>query len=129
MFSDLLGTKFTDGGRSKETGFDCWGLVIEIYRRHGIVLPEYTMAAYDDVSIAGVFTSEIETGAFVRVPDGLPAPAIVLMRLMCGQWANHVGVHVGNGRFIHICKGAGVAIERLDSLKWKSRIEGIYTLR
>lgn len=38
MYTDLLNVKYTPHGRSKEEGFDCYGLVIECCRRNGTPL-------------------------------------------------------------------------------------------
>ena len=46
MYEDLLGTKFKVHGRSKEEGFDCYGLAIEVLRRNGIELKD---AFYKDL--------------------------------------------------------------------------------
>lgn len=41
-YDDLIGIPFINGGRDRNKGFDCYGLVMEVYRRCGIALPEYT---------------------------------------------------------------------------------------
>ena len=47
-YGDLIGVPFVGNGRSKETGFDCYGLVQEMFRRAGRTLPDYT-ADFKDV--------------------------------------------------------------------------------
>ena len=43
---DLLGIPFTNRGRTLD-GLDCYGLVMEVYKKFGITLPEYN-ADFDD---------------------------------------------------------------------------------
>ena len=38
--NDLIGCKYKIHGRSKEEGFDCLGLDIEVLRRNGIEIPD-----------------------------------------------------------------------------------------
>ena len=49
-YTDLIGVPFVNRGRDKNTGFDCYGLVKEVYRRYGYEIPEYDMQYnYDDM--------------------------------------------------------------------------------
>jgi cell wall-associated NlpC family hydrolase len=43
---DLLGIPFTNRGRTLD-GLDCYGLVMEVYKKFDITLPEYN-ADFDD---------------------------------------------------------------------------------
>ena len=120
-FNDLIGVPFVDGGRSPDTGLDCWGLALEIYRRAGVALPDFKISAMD----AATITAELSAneGEWKK----LPAPAVmslVVMRLSGDGWANHVGVYIGGGRFIHAYRNTGVCIDRLRH--WQSRIAGFY---
>ena len=40
-YSDLIGVPFKNQGRDKNIGLDCYGLVMEVYKKLGIQLPEY----------------------------------------------------------------------------------------
>ena len=48
-YTDLIGTPFVNEGRDPKKGLDCYGLVMEVFGRYGIKLPEYT-ANYDDAA-------------------------------------------------------------------------------
>ena len=46
-YTDLIGVPFKNRGRDVKTGVDCYGLVIEVFKRFGHNIPEY-YADYDD---------------------------------------------------------------------------------
>jgi len=122
---DLIGGRFVNGGRSVRAGMDCWGLVMEVYRRYGIAIPDFTVGAFDYVVINALMDEAVESQKWEEV--GKPAigdvPLVVLMR-MHPTLITHAGVYVGGNRIIHTMKMTGVIMSRVDGLK--SRIEGYY---
>lgn len=123
QFDDLIGLPFEDGGRGPAS-YDCWGLAKEVYRRYGEELPDYAVSAMDIGRVNFELTAN--RPSWVEVKPPLPVPCLVVVRLSCGVWASHVGVHIGNGRFIHAYVVTGVVIERLGSTHWRNRIAGFY---
>ena len=122
--SSLIGAEFIDGGRGPE-GYDCWGLVREIYHRTGIDLPDYKIGCYDIENV----TAEMERNRpFWKKEDSknLPVPCIVAFKVSAPM-VNHVGIYIGDGKFIHTREKAGAVIERLDAPAWRHRIEGFYS--
>jgi cell wall-associated NlpC family hydrolase len=119
---DLIGKPFQDGGRGPD-GYDCWGLAKEIFRRHGIELPDYQICCEDASRIA----SEIDTQrpGWIRCDSLPPTPSLVVMRYG-SKFCNHTGVYLGYGQFIHTRESIGVNIDRIESPNWRHRIEGIY---
>jgi cell wall-associated NlpC family hydrolase len=92
---ELMGVRYSYGGTSPRTGFDCSGFTRFVYAHFGIVLPHYTVSQFDlgqRVSRAG-----LRPGDLVFF-DGL----------------GHVGLYVGGGRFIH-APHTGTDVE-IDSL-------------
>jgi cell wall-associated NlpC family hydrolase len=123
---DLLPVPFVDGGRSL-TGFDCYGLSMEMYRRFGIELPDYKICCEDASAVnTQINNSRLE---WVKCEGELPVPCLVVMQISGTAFCNHTGVYLGNGKFIHTREKVGVSIDRIDSMLWKRRIEGFYTLR
>ena len=124
VFCDLIGLPFVDGGRGPD-GYDCWGLVREVYHRMGIDLQDYKMSCYDTAGFAGHV--EEERPKWKRYePKDAPVPSVVAIRLSSPN-ISHVGVYIGEGKFLHTREKTGVCIERIDSPVWRHRIEGMYT--
>ena len=126
MYNDLIGIPFRDSGRDAKTGLDCYGLVMEVYRRNGKELPEYFAPAFDDAAV----NAEIDRARPVweRVV-GDPPPLSVMAIKFNSHLCNHTGVYIGNGLFIHTRERIGVNIDRIDSPAWKRRIEGYYVYK
>lgn len=123
-YDDLIGVPFVDGGRDPKSGLDCWGLVKEAFRRQGCDVPDYHIPAIEAEGIAGKMKQqEDEWERF----DGPHVGCLVLLRLTPGLWANHVGIYVGEGKFLHAYLPTGVCIDRLR--RWQSRVVGYYTPR
>ena len=76
----LLGVRYTWGGTSPRTGFDCSGFVRYVYARFGISLPHSSYADFD----LGRRVARLKPGDLVFF-HGL----------------GHVGLYVGHGKFIH----------------------------
>lgn len=95
----VMGTPYRWGGTSQD-GFDCSGLIQFAYAQHGLTLPRRSV----DQARAG---SEIG-----RAMDQLMAGDILTFASEAGGAVTHVGLYVGNGRFIHSANG-GVKVSVL----------------
>lgn len=106
-----LGAKYRYGGRSPETGFDCSGLVAHVFEQAwGIVLPR---SVHQQASV----------GKPVRKLKELEAGDLVFYNTR-GPYS-HVGIYIGDGRFIHAPRPGGrVRAERVDNPYWRSRFNG-----
>ena len=122
---DLVGGKFVSGGRSVQAGMDCWGLVMEVYRRYGAVVPDFSVGAFDYAIINALMDEAVGSSVWEKVdrPYDKDAPLVVLMR-MHPKLITHAGLYVGGNRIIHTMKMTGVILSRIDGLK--SRITGYY---
>lgn len=118
---DLIGVPFKNGGRDK-SGMDCWGLTLEVFSRYDINLPDYKISCDSQIEINNKVNTE--RNKWERCTGDLPVPALIVFndQGVC----NHVGVYIGENKFIHARIGTGVAIESMDSMFWKRRIEGGY---
>lgn len=110
---DLVGIPFKNGGRDSK-GYDCWGLVMKVYRRMGIELPDYPIDAMNTEEISGEFLSNRSNWVKIAEPT---EGCLVVMRVSCDRWANHVGVCLNDKTFIHAYANADVCIDRLR--RWK----------
>lgn len=121
-YDDLIGIPFVDGGRDPKKGLDCWGLVKEAFRRQGYEVPDYNISAAEAADIAGTMKKQEDDWIHLDEPH---VGCLVLLRLTPGLWANHVGIYIGDGRFLHAYLPTGVCIDRLR--RWQSRIVGYYS--
>lgn len=97
----VLGSPYQWGGTA-ENGFDCSGLVQYAYARHGIRLPRTSRA-------------QSQSGTpVVAVFDSLQAGDILTFAARPGGGVTHVGLYVGEGKFIH-SSSTGVKLSRLSS--------------
>jgi cell wall-associated NlpC family hydrolase len=93
-----LGTRYVRGGRSVERGFDCSGLVQYIMTALRVSVPR-TAAQQADVGLAlSRDTTALRPGDLLTFGQG-------------ARGISHIGVYVGNGRFVHASSVAGRVIE------------------
>ncbi len=107
----FLGVPYRRGGDSAETGFDCSGFVRAIYEQTvGLVLPRKA----DDQAAA---TQVIDR-------QDLKPGDLVFFNTMRRAFS-HVGIYVGEGKFIHSPKpGAEVRVEDMGGSYWRRRFDG-----
>jgi cell wall-associated NlpC family hydrolase len=101
--------------------YNCWALVIEFYRLHGIVLDEYhdrdsTVPPKEEIN--SLIRANIKNFEKVTNPE---YGDILLFRIEGIE--SHIGVYVGDGRFLHSLEKQGSAIGRLSM--WKSKLSTI----
>ncbi len=103
----LMGTPYKFGGTSPETGFDCSGLVQYIYRDISTVTLPRTAAEMANLAGRDVTTRELVVGD------------LLFFRLGKSSRINHVGVYIGEDRFVHAPRtGKNVQIDKLDNRYW-----------
>jgi len=107
----LVGTPYLYGGNTPQTGFDCSGLVNYVYRDMlDLELPRTSraLADYQGPPIA---------------PQQLTAADLVFFST--GGRVTHVGIYVGNGRFVHAPSSGGtVRLDYLDGHYWRDHYSG-----
>lgn len=118
IYSDLLGVRFRPHGRSKEEGYDCYGLAKEVLKRNGIDLPEQeykTLKPTDNVW-------EDFNKHFTKIDK--PEVNCIVEISSYKQKRGHLAVYIGDGMIIHSIIKTGVCIEPLKH--YDHRIEGYY---
>jgi cell wall-associated NlpC family hydrolase len=107
----FLGVPYRRGGATLETGFDCSGFVKYMFENTlGLVLPR--SAAQQAAATEKIDSSELKPGDLVFFNT---------MR----RTFSHVGIYVGNGKFIHSPKPGGeVRIEDMKTSYWARRFDG-----
>ena len=107
----FLGVPYRWGGSSHETGFDCSGFVKAVFEQSvGKVLPRRS-----DQQAA---VTEVIDRSDLRPGD------LVFFNTMRRAFS-HVGIYVGEGRFIHSPRaGASVRVEDMRASYWNARFNG-----
>ena len=101
----LVGVRYSYGGTSPQTGFDCSGFTRFVYAHFGVDLPHYSVAQFG--LGRRVARQALEPGDLVFF-DGL----------------DHVGIYVGRGRFIHAPhSGTTVSVDPMSGW-YSSRFTG-----
>ncbi|WP_308028175.1 C40 family peptidase [Neisseria bergeri] len=105
----LLGIAYRYGGTSVSTGFDCSGFMQHIFKRAmGISLPR-TSAEQAQMGTP-VARSELQPGD------------MVFFRTLGGSRISHVGLYIGNDRFIHAPRtGKNIEITSLSHKYWSGK--------
>lgn len=96
---DQMGIGYRYGGTSR-AGFDCSGFVTFVFAKHGVKLPRTSLA------MSGVGEKIAR--------DKLQPGDLVFFFTTRANRVSHVGIYIGNNKFIHASSGGGSV--RIDSL-------------
>ena len=107
----FLGVPYRRGGNTVETGFDCSGFVKAMYEQTvGLVLPR--KADQQAAATQAIDKQDLRPGD------------LVFFNTMRRAFS-HVGIYVGEGKFIHSPKpGAEVRLESMNGNYWQRRFDG-----
>jgi cell wall-associated NlpC family hydrolase len=101
-----VGVPYVWGGASPQQGFDCSGLVMWLYAKHGIELPHFAAAQYDG-------------GRKVAISDLRPGDLVFFHHL------GHVVIYIGDGYVVQAPHTGGfVEITPLDSAWFMATLVG-----
>lgn len=107
----FLGVPYRRGGTNVETGFDCSGFVRAMYEQTvGLILPR--RASEQAAATEKIDRRDLQPGDLVFFNT---------MR----QAFSHVGIYIGDNKFIHSPKpGAQVRVEDMGLSYWAARFDG-----
>ncbi len=110
---NFLGVRYTRGGNTVSTGFDCSGFTRHIFEMSvGLVLPRRA-------------DEQAKMNSLLSIPkDDLKPGDLVFFNTMRATFS-HVGIYVGEGKFIHAPRtGAAVRVEDMREAYWSKRFTG-----
>lgn len=107
----FLGVPYRVGGNSVETGFDCSGFVKAMYEQTvGLILPR---------------KAEQQAAATQQIDRAELQPGDLVFFNTLRRAFSHVGIYIGDGKFIHSPKpGAQVRVENMGISYWSHRFDG-----
>ena len=107
----LAGTPYRYGGDAPETGFDCSGFVGHVFRKTlGMELPRSSREINE-------FGERID-------PDELRPGDLVFYNTLRRAFS-HVGIYLGDGRFVHSpSSGGGIRVDDMSQGYWRKRFDG-----
>ena len=107
----FLGVPYRRGGNSAETGFDCSGFVVAMYQSTvGLLLPR---------------RANEQAAATEKIDKQDLQPGDLVFFNTMRRAFSHVGIYVGDGKFIHSPKpGAEVRVEDMGMRYWSQRFDG-----
>nr|WP_316638751.1 C40 family peptidase [uncultured Roseateles sp.] len=110
---NFLGVPYRRGGTSADEGFDCSGFTRHIFELSlGLVLPHRADDQAKDSALTTVKRDELKPGDLVFFNT---------MR----RTFSHVGIYVGEGKFIHSPRAGGaVRVEDMREAYWNKRFTG-----
>lgn len=103
-----IGVPYEFGGTSLKTGIDCSYFVQFVYKKNGFKLPR---TASEQYAKCYRIWGKPSTGDLVFFQTYAPGPT-------------HVGIYLGNNRFIHASSDSGVAISDITHPFYRSRYIG-----
>ena len=104
----FIGVPYLWGGTSVEEGFDCSGLTMTVYQLNGLNLPRTSVEQH-------------EAGQAVD-RDDLEKGDLVFFATAGRGKISHVGIYIGEGRFIHAPRrGKKIGIESLSNAYFAKR--------
>ena len=107
----FLGVPYKWGGNDADTGFDCSGFVVSVYQQSiGLLLPR---------------KAEQQAAATQKIDQTDLQPGDLVFFNTMRRAFSHVGIYVGNGKFIHAPRaGAEVRVESMGGSYWQNRFNG-----
>lgn len=107
----LTGVKYKYGGKSPETGFDCSGFVRYVFQQAAnLTLPHGARAIS-------------QLGQTIPVEQLQPGDLVFFNTLKSAF--SHVGIYLGDGRFIHApSSGGGIHVVDMNDSYWAKRFSG-----
>jgi len=106
----MVGTRYRYGGTDPVEGFDCSGLVFYAYSQAGYRVPRTSQELFR--AVRKIAVGEADPGDLMFFQDQTKL--------------SHVGIYVGDGRFVHApASGQNVTIASLDSAYYQEHLVAV----
>jgi cell wall-associated NlpC family hydrolase len=106
----MVGTRYRYGGADPREGFDCSGLVYYSYGQAGYIVPRTSQELFR--SVRKISLGEAYAGDLMFFQDQ--------------SKLSHVGIYLGDGRFVHApASGQNVAVASLDSPYFREHLVAV----
>jgi len=119
---DLIGKPFHADGYGPDN-YSCYGLAVEVFKRFGFDIPRLNISVCACKETSQKEIQDQISNNWEKI-EMLEVPAALVILSAHPDYANHIGVYIGNDRFIHATMGRNVECARLSN--WKKRIIGHY---
>ena len=123
-YNKYIGLPYSSRGRDV-SGLDCWGLVCVFYKNEfDVKLPSYSELYTNANSPEVPQAINQHRDTWQSVTTGKPGDLCLFN--IYGEPA-HVGIYVGDNKFLHAREGRDSVIESLASSQWSKRFQGFFT--
>jgi hypothetical protein len=118
--NNLVGRPWIPGGRGP-AAFDCWGLLVHVYREHyALEVPGHIGHHSEDLrENIRLYTEELTSGKWVELDAGEDPVDGHAVAISAGRRFHHVGVFldVDGGLILHALQGKGVLAQTAAGLR------------
>ncbi len=112
-----VGTKYTWGGNTPKSGFDCSGFTKYVFAREGIQLPRTSR-------------EQVRAGQGVPLDFAAMLPGDIMLFAEPGEAISHVAIYVGSGVIIHSSSsGRGVRYDDLTTNRGEWYVQNMVAAR
>lgn len=107
----LTGVKYTYGGKTPETGFDCSGFVRYVFQQAANLTLPHGARALSQLGRA--------------IPEDQLQPGDLVFFKTLKSAFSHVGIYLGDGKFIHApSTGGNIRVVDMNDSYWAKRFSG-----
>ena len=122
--NDLIGIPFDKNGFGPE-GYSCYGLLVEVFKRFGYIIPVTDIAACACKQASKKEIKNHVDNYWTLTKIITPPTGLIIRSVNSDLHADHVGVAISKRRFIHVYANGSVTVNHISD--WKNRILGYYT--
>jgi cell wall-associated NlpC family hydrolase len=127
----FIGCPFKDKGRGsidrkhRRPVYDCYGLFLSLFKHFGYDLPDFDISCFATRDIYRKYVEQVGEWERLDEPE-VPCAVVLAVDDKHPNIINHVGVYVGDGKFIHTLESTGSIVSHTYDILWKTKIKGYY---